>query len=94
MTQRRTSSKYPHIGWSVPALLILIAGIVLKASLSDKEALCTSTIGRIGRALTRKTGCDQIDIWSTVGTVALWIGGVLLVAALAGGYLRKAERTS
>lgn len=94
MTQRRTRSKYLHIGWSIPALVILIGGIVLKASLSNKEALCTSTVGRIGRALTRNTTCDQIDVWSTVGTAALWIGGVLLVFTLAGSYLRKTEGTS
>lgn len=89
--QQRNRSRYPHIAWSILPLVVLIAGLVLKASLSEKVKVCDSVLGRVTRVFIKSTQCDTVATWNQVSTFALWLGGFLLVGTLVGGLLRMAE---
>jgi hypothetical protein len=87
----RYRSKYPHIGWAVPAVAILIIGIVLKANYDTVAAFCGTGLGMLGQDLGAAPDCGGAIFASGLGTAMLWIGIPVTLAALIGGGIRLSE---
>ncbi|HEX5404741.1 MAG TPA: hypothetical protein VFX16_20830 [Pseudonocardiaceae bacterium] len=90
---KRPASKYLHIGWAVPALVILVVGIILKAHFDTAAAFCGSGLGEVEQELSGSSAdCSGAIAASSIGTAMAWLGGVALVLTVGSGIMWFSER--
>jgi len=68
-------------------LLLLVGGLILKHSQANLVAECSSGLGQLGQALdpSAVTGCSGAQTLSSLATVAIWLGAIMLGFAVIGG---------
>ncbi len=68
-------------------LLLLVGGLIVKHSQANLVAECSSGLGQLGQALdpSAVTGCSGAQTLSSLATVAIWLGAIMLGFAVIGG---------
>ena len=68
-------------------LLLLVGGLIVKHSQASLVAECSSGLGQLGQALNPNaaTGCSGAQTLSSLATVAIWLGAIMLGFAVIGG---------
>jgi zinc-ribbon domain len=68
-------------------LLLLVGGLIVKHSQANLVAECSSGLGQLGQALdpNAATGCSGAQTLSSLATVAIWLGAIMLGFAVIGG---------
>lgn len=68
-------------------LLLLVGGLVLKHSQANLVAECSSGFGQLGQAIdpNAATSCSAAQTLSSLATVGIWIGAIMLGFAVIGG---------
>jgi hypothetical protein len=68
-------------------LLLLVGGLILKHSQANLVAECSSGLGQLGQSLdpSAVTGCSGAQTLSSLATVAIWLGAIMLGFAVIGG---------
>jgi hypothetical protein len=68
-------------------LLLLVGGLIVKHSQANLVADCSSGLGQLGQALdpNAATGCSGAQTLSSLATVAIWLGAIMLGFAVIGG---------
>ena len=68
-------------------LLLLVGGLILKHSQANLVAECSSGLGQLGQSLdpSAATGCSGAQTLSSLATVAIWLGAIMLGFAVIGG---------